>query len=723
MTNISECFRPYFTDPKYSISKFLVDPRRYRIDISTEFSKANIGIFRAALASNKFSGRFKGRTNIGTLKTFRIDVYDTTSVSTAPIETVHLAWEELEFTTDHKMLDEYLEESLEAINEARTQTAVIATKEELNLKGKKATSSVVDITLPSIIGKYSNADKEWFKWFVKDSSGNVYLYTKNKKCIMVPILEGAVAKVKQDSEFWSIFWKNYRDEVNSMLKTVESVFWNLHTGEANAADKNAVRETPVISEDGDFSALQKIHEVVPKLIMSRLGAKYTYIETEESSILKSIVAVIRETSSGSFKVTSEENIQAALSTIIPLIDTSELETVERYLDNPYGVAIHRIQAAKFKSNLPSKLDDVSKMPPMWDKFFENRLGDQKFSSLYRIAKWITGVVDAGNYSRKILVIAGHGMDGKSLFINTIRKGFNNLGGEGFAREMPSDAVTIENNTQNGLLDCMDARLITSSDIHKVTEFINSQTIKNITGGDVVTAQVKYRNPVSKSMAGTKIAVCTNYVTYMSDTFVESRVSPVCFFHIRKPGEPDWDQHKVSAMMVEEFNDFVRWCFEFAYAVECERNIPHEGDQPLWCDGTFESVRDMWNAIGSSNEEDGMFRYRMADANAEILEEDIEGYIDDIFYKTSSKIDDSVKVCDVRAVIGNVLNIKFRDAGADKRWNLVSRIIQKHFEVDPPKVSHGIRRFFGIGFKKGVEGLNKKSSRPSNDVVIDTGMPC
>lgn len=723
MTNISECFKPYFTDPKYSISKFLVDPHRYRIDVSTEFSKANIGIFRAALASNKFSGRFKGRTNIGTLKTFRIDVYDTTSVSKAPIETVHLAWEELEFTTDHKLLDEYLEESLEAINEARTQTAVIATKEELNLKGKKASSSVVDITLPSIIGKYSNADKEWFKWFVKDTSGNVYLYTKNKKCIMVPILEGAVAKVKQDSEFWSIFWKNYRDEVNSMLKTVESVFWNLHTGEANAADKNAVRESPVISEDGDFSALQKIHEVVPKLIMSRLGAKYTYIETEETSILKSIVAVIRETSSGTFKVTSEENIQAALSTIIPLIDTSELETVERYLDNPYGVAIHRIQSAKFKSNLPSKLSDVVNMPPMWDKFFETRLGDQKFSSLYRIAKWITGVVDAGNYSRKILVIAGHGMDGKSLFINTIRKGFNNLGGEGFAKEMPSDAVTIENNTQNGLLNCMDARLITSSDIHKVTEFVNSQTIKNITGGDVVTAQVKYRNPVSKSMAGTKIVVCTNYVTYMSDTFVESRVSPVCFFHIRKPGEPDWDQHKVSAKMVEEFNDFVRWSFEFAYAVECERNIPHEGDQPLWCDGTFESVRDMWNSIGSTDGEDGMFRYRMADANAEILEEDIECYIDDIFYKTSSTVDDSVKVGDVRSVIGNFLNIKFRDSGADKRWNLVSRIIQKHFEVDPPKKSNGIRRFFGIGFKKGVDGLNKKSSRPSNNEVIDTGMPC
>lgn len=723
MTNIYECFKPYFTDPKLPIAKFTVDPKRYRIEVTNEFSKANVGIFKSALASNKFSGRFKNRSNIGTLKSFAINVFDTTSVSSKPIETIHLSWEDMEYSTDHTLLDEYLSETSESITTARSQTAIIATKEELNLKGKKASSSVVDITLPSVIGKYSEADKAWFKWFVKDDSGNMYLYTKTKTCIMVPILEGAVAKVKQDAEFWSIFWKNYRDEVNTMLKAVETVFWNLHTGEANAANQDNVRETPVITEDGDFSALQKIHEVVPKLIMSRLGAKYTYIDTDDASILKSIVAVIRETSSGSFKVTSEENIQAALSTIIPLIDTSELETVQRYSDSPYGFAIHRIQAAKFKADLPTQIEDVRPLPPMWDKFFENRLGDQKFSSLYRIAKWITGVVDAGNYSRKILVIAGHGMDGKSLFINTIRKGFNNLGGEGFAREMPSDAVTIENNTQNGLLDCMDARLITSSDIHKVTEFVNSQTIKNITGGDVVTAQVKYRNPVSKSMAGTKIVVCTNYVTYMSDTFVESRVSPVCFFHIRKPGEPDWDQHKISALMVEEFNDFVRWSFEFAYAVECERGIPHDGDQPLWCDGTFESVRDMWNSIGSSDGEDGMFRYRMADANSEILEEDIEGYIDDIFYKTSSKIDDSVKVCDVRTAVGNFLNIKFRDAGADKRWNLVSRIIQKHFEIDPPKKSNGIRRFFGIGFKKGVEGLNKKSSRPSNDVVIDTGMPC
>lgn len=723
MTSIYECFRPYFDNQSHPISKFLVDPKRYRIEITNEFSKANVGIFRAALASNKFSGRFKGRSNIGTLRAFAINVIDTTSVSSKPVDFVHLSWEDMELATNHELLAEYLSETKEDITKSRSQAGIIDSKEELNLKGKKASSSVVDITLPSIIGKYSSADKAWFKWFVKDSSGNVYLYTKSKSCIMVPILEGAVAKVKQDADFWSIFWKNYRDEINIMLKAVETVFWNLHTGEANAANKDTVRESPIITEDGDFSALQKIHEVVPKLIMSRLGAKYTYIDLDDTSILKSIVAVIRETSSGSFKVTSEENIQAALSTIIPLIDTSELETVQRYADSPYGVAIHRIQSAKFKADLPSKIDDVRPLPPMWDKFFENRLGDQKFSSMYRIAKWITGVVDAGNYSRKILVIAGHGMDGKSLFINTLKKGFNKLGGEGFAREMPSDAVTIENNTQNGLLDCMDARLITSSDIHKVTEFINSQTIKNITGGDVVTAQVKYRNPVSKSMQGTKIAICTNYVTYMSDTFVESRVSPVCFFHIRKPGEPDWDQHKVSAKMVEEFNDFVRWSFEFAYAVECERNIPHEGDQPIWCDGKFETVRDMWNAIGSSNDEDGMFRYRMSDANAEILEEDIECFIDDIFYKGPTSFGDYVKVGDVRKVIGNVLNIKFRDAGADKRWNLVSRIIQKHFEIDPPKKSNGIRKFFGIGFKKGVDILNKKSVRPNSGDDVDTGMPC
>lgn len=726
-TNISlvEIFNPGLTSNP-EIAPFLELKDRFDFEITLIPYKRDIPKLLKLLEKNKWTGKssamFPNVRNVGDIKLANIKITDTglpLAVRDKSASIFSVNWADTPNATDVTKLKAYLESTLEEIEVERQTKSAIASKEELELKGEVGVeTSTTDLTLPIELGTYSEADKAFFKWFCKDENGNKYLRSKDgKDAILIPIEEGSNPQVSLgNTNFWTFFFKNYRDDIIVISRKVSKLLWDLATKSSEAADKDDLRSDPIVTEDGDFSALQAIHAFCPKAIMSRLGATYTYKyihdKTDNGSsrrILNEIHTVVKKSAFGSFKKADETLWAEALAGIIPRLDDSEFETIERYRDDSYGLAIHRINAEMFKADLPQTISEVQMMPNTWKKFFEKRLGDQKFSSLYRIAKWMVGVVDANNFSRKILVIAGHGCDGKSLFLNTIRKGFNQLGGKGFAVELNSDAVTVDNNTQNGLLECMDARVITSSDIRKVTEFINADTIKNITGGDIVTTNVKYRNPVSKNMRGTKMIVCTNYMTYLSDSFVETRVSPICFFHVREAGEADWDPIEMQNLLLGEFSEFIRWCFEFAYAVECERNIPHNGDQPLWSDGVTDgSPRSQWEAVGCTSRDSGMFKYRTADANAEILEEDIRGYIDDLFFKSN---DEKVKVCVVRTLVGNSLGIKFRDVGADKRWNLVSKIIQDHFGIEAPVKSNGIRIFKGIGAKDVPNSdMNRVSAR-------------
>jgi hypothetical protein len=701
------------------------DQNRFDITIKTEANPKTLIYLKSLLAKHKFSGNSTKHGKIADIKLITIKVFDRTLPENSDaVKTLEIKWGDVETSLDISKLDKFLDEEADRINTDRNIRGAIASKEEIRLKGGDSSETTVDLTLPSELGKHSKADLQLFKWFAKDNSGNRYLRCKNGDLILIPMADGAAKEVRIEPEFWSAFWKSYRNEINEMCKVVRSKLWALYNEESSEASASGLREAPVVDAEGNFSAKQIIHEEIPKYIMGRLGARYSFQvfhhQTESVSVLKDISPVVRTSSSSAFRIPSEENWEYALSTVIPLIDDSELETISQYRDDSYGLALHRLQKAIWDKNLPEKVSEVSKLPPMWSKFFATRLGDQKFSSLYRLAKWIVGVVDAENRSRKILVLSGHGKDGKSLFLRALKHGFNKLGGRNFAVELPSDCVTEENNTQNGLLECMDARVLISSDVDKVTEYITSKTIKNITGNDTVTAQVKYRSAVKKDMTGTKIAVCTNSVTYLSDTWVSSRVSPVCFHLVRGPGEADWDEYEVTKQLVEEFSDFIGWCFQFAHAVECERGIPHNGDQPIWSDGVDpDDVRETWAVIGRFGSEDGMFRYRMSDANSDILQEDILCKIDDLFFVNK---DDSIPVGKVREILSNAIGIKFRDAGADKRWNLVKRLIKEHFNLEDGdfKVSHGIRKIFGIGIKDSP--MDQRSSRRSSVAAMSTQLP-
>lgn len=715
---ISSILAPYI---ERNLQDFIGN-NRFTINCTFKAPKNKIAILTKSVKSHKFTGKSKG-TDLANIEVFRIDVIDNTlPTSCRLIQSAVLKWGDAEQNFDLEALQAALESENVELAQERSVHSATASKEEIILRGGVSTSETVDLTLSSELGKYSKADIDFFKWFVQDSSGNRYLRCKDGELVLIPLVDGANAEIKTDPGFWSKFWKSYRSEINAMCSIVRTKLWEAHNDEAAAASANGLRENPVISASGEFSIKQTIHEFVPKAIMARMGARYSYesVEKEGESIkfLKDISPVVRHDIRGSFMIPSEEAWQDALSTAIPNLDSSELERVVSYADNAYGCAIHRIQTAAWKTNLPEKVSDVFMMPPMWKTFFETRLGDQKFASLYRIAKWLVGVCDASNHSRKVLVLSGHGKDGKSLFMRALRNGFNKLGGDGFVCELNSNVVTEKNNTQNGLLECMDARVITSSDVVRVTEFITSETIKNITGGDIVSAQVKYRSAVQKDMSGTKIIVTTNSVTYLSDTFVETRVSPVCFHLVRQPGEADWDDREVCGKLVDEFADFLHWCHQFAYAVECERSIPHHGDQPIWSDGVDpEDVRETWSVIGQFGNDDGMFRYRQSDANSEIEEEDMTSEIQELFYADENS---SLTVSVVRKVISAATGMRFQGAGSAMRWKIVVKALQESFNVEKPRHSHGVHKIFGIAVKNNQQSGPGKSRRGAS--AVSTQLP-
>lgn len=722
MTDLKEVLKPYFEMHDDKFGKYMAEPNRYEIRIECTIFKKSIGIFKSALAKLKFSGRTGSIKNIGTQTVFKIDVYDRTSASSNSIETSDIAWEYMQKSADLELLDKYLEDISDTLKTERSVASILASKEELLLKGKIAEATTSDLTLPATIGKYSQVDKEFFKWFAVDNSGNKYLYCKDNSVVRIPIIgeSGASERVRAgDTKFWTTLWRNYGEELMAMIKNAEKVLWELYTKETQSVEQNEIRTAPIISEDGDISAKQKVHEVLPKFIMNRACARFTRVseDKDEGSYLVSINVFVREsTKSGTWLTPSEENLFGTLSSVIPILDESELQCVARYADNPYGAAIHRIQTAMWKQNLPEKISEVGHLPPTWSKFFETRLGNQKFSMMYRIAKWLVGTTDAKDFSRKVLVISGHGSDGKSLFQNAVMAGLNKLSNTNMCSVLPAEAVTIEGNTQNGLADCLDARAIMVSDVTRVTDFLKSDVIKAITGGDVITCNIKYCAPIKKDMSGTKIMLCTNAKTYLSDTFVDSRVSPV-YFERHDNGEGDWNPREIKAQLVDEFADFMKWCHRYAYAVECERGIPHDGDQPIWSDGIDkENIKDAWEVIGTENGGDSMFVYRRLDEESEGEEADLWDVCEDLFEPAK---DNKVRYKEVIPVLKAYCKEKdIRTFNFDKQKYKVMllKVLQRKFDNVDKFISHGQRGFIGIKLKEDVG----ESSRGKHYKRIDSG---
>jgi hypothetical protein len=695
------------------------NPERFSILVTVAYRRNQVPTLIKCIKQHKFSGTVNKYKNIGDLELWKVTVYDTTLPGNAKgkaIEGLNITVGMIEKLIDLAAFKDDLEEiqkssEVEQLRRSVTETTAERTfSNTLSDESVKSLSVNIALALPATEGTYSEADKAFFSWFARDANNNIYMRVNENRLILVPMKESDEPQIRDFPEFWASFWKTYRRKIIEVNDQVIAYAWTLKDS-IEDADLDESRLRMKVDPNKKRSIITMIHQFIPKSWMNRLCLTLNIDQVDQYDDEGKKIGMTKFFKgfnlgfypkgivTGNPQPPTEENWQRMLASAIPKIEINEMEVVHSFSDQPGVCAIHRIQTGVWKADMPEKISQVEHLPPTWSMFFESRLGSQKFSMLYRIAKWIVGVVDANDFSRKVLVVSGHGADGKSLFQSAVMAGFNKLSDSEFCAVLPAESVTIEGNTQNGLGDCLDARVLMVSDVAKVTEFLKNDIIKGITGGDVITCNIKYQNPVKKCMAGTKIMLCTNCKTYMADTFVDGRVSPV-YFERHDTAGGDWNPQEIKAKLVEEFADFVGWCHHFAYAVECERGIPHAGDQRIWSDHVdITDVRACWEIIGTDNGGDSMFIYRRSDEESEGEEADLGDLCDDVFESApDNKL--AYKECiPVLKILCEERRIRAFNFDKQKYKVMLTKVLQRKFEGVNKFSSNGIRGLIGVRLKK------------------------
>lgn len=703
---------------------------RYRIDVSYIFKKTDIDNIAIGLKKHKFSGKVGTNADIGKLSICKVCIYDKTAqgdMANKPVDTFTLEFGDLQVYLDLTVFETYITERLNERDTDRVNRSATSNAAELKFKANREqnTTSNREVVSTAVVfseGTYSQADKKFFKWWARDDSGNIYMKTKDG-LVMCPIREGEDKIIKLDAEFWGMFWKMHRTDIIGIYNKVIAYCWDLRYKLDDAEVSEALLRRK-IEESKEKSFIVMLHQWLPKSWMNRMAVimnstttrytdgKETHTDTRFEGFELGFFPSGMVTANP--QPCTEENWEKMLASAVPRIELAEFELAQRFTNDPATLAIHRIQIGQWVRDSKTPQD----LPKTWKMFLEGRLGDNLNSQLYRIAKWICSCLDATNFSRKVLVISGHGADGKSLFQSVLQDGFNRFAKNNtFARILPA-AATEPNNTQNGLLECMDSRVLMTPDVTKVTDFLKSEVVKNITGCDSVTTQVKYRNPVTKNMSGTKLLVTTNAVTYLSDVYVDSRVSPIYFN--RKDTSSDWDVMEIKKKLLDEFSEFVSWCFYFSYAKDAELGISHHVDPQVWSEtasDTPDDVRAQWEALGSDDEP--RFRYRKMDADAEVIAEDYEYILRHVLkeghgFRCSNS--------EIRAAIANwarinMPSIKIGESGKDRSWKIIVKAIKTLFPSASNYVSHGVRGWTGIAVTT-PEEAPKKSIRNE----LETTMP-
>jgi len=415
-----------------------------------------------------------------------------------------------------------------------------------NNQGKRV-EDYGDLSLPIGSSKYNATDRKFFDWFRKDSSGNIYLVTKDNDYMLIPYLDGKYKSIAQDSEFWTTFWKTHHSEFARYEELLTDIAWECFDKEI---------ETNVM--------IEKIHEVIPKKIMDciKLCSIRETVEDDDGQhdIQKSFNLTLKNTLTGIIEkgaTPSEVAWENILSYSLAKFDMSELKMIKNFSNSHEG--LYNIDISQFQKPL-------YEMPKSWAEFFSTKFTYQKLEQQYRLAKFVVSILDEKNVSRQALVLAGRGNDGKTLFTQILAESLNNMSHKKDCASFAEANVFNPGEGSHGLDKCMMSRLICVPDCNKVSELIETDTFKKITGGDTISCDVKYKTAMIRNMLGTKIIMTTNNPVYIADEYSKSRIIPL-YFSQRDKSIPDMDLLTLKSNLNNELVDFYRWCFTYSKAMD------------------------------------------------------------------------------------------------------------------------------------------------------------
>lgn len=486
---------------------------------------------------------------------------------------------------DLTMINKHIDQNLEI-------DALMNTKTEAMIRDTGASSSeyFYSLSVPYINNMYLKSDKDFFKWFAKDESGNIY-FLDNYTAHRIDYADNAVKKAA--GNFNEMLHKLHGEDIKNWFRTI------LHLSKAVSNDSVEIdtdnyRGRSPLHNDKDISYIDILHSEIPKSVLNKLFIKITtttYKEDNKPATRVTDIGIRRSPSSERGVDPTDENVAEMFAEIVPNLERDEFITLKRFSNDSSIPAIF---------SCPFPAYDKAKLPKVWQEYLKHRFTVDTAAQVYRVAKFLTSVIDATNESRQALCLAGVGNDGKSFFCNVVCSGFNNLIGcstqkSKFAMDASVDMFEA-GKTQIGLADRMDARLLYVPDVGKIKDFLNTDIFKAITGNDPVTADIKYRASVSKKMTGTKFMLATNNKIYIDQAYIETRIIPLYFSPLTNQEQAE-DSRKLKEALIESFNDFLAWCVRYAKDTDEKRGwMNTEATEIFSSDKPDAPIQEVWERL-------------------------------------------------------------------------------------------------------------------------------
>ena len=198
---------------------------------------------------------------------------------------------------------------------------------------------------------------------------------------------------------------------------------------------------------------------------------------------------------------------------------------------------------------PKPVDwENAELPQTWKKYFEGK-GSNRM--LDRVFYYIGMCIDSDNTAQQVLLISDDGKTGKGDLVRAL------------TAILPKGMITAVSNASIN-----EARFtVTSNKLYKAhiivnTEYdgkcLNSTLMKQITGGDEVTAEIKNGASIVWNTLGTKLIFTSNERSYLNDHAIRRRVIPVSF-------KQQYDEEKSTPefmkALISEGPEFLKYCWK------------------------------------------------------------------------------------------------------------------------------------------------------------------
>lgn len=461
-----------------------------------------------------------------------IEKYDVSNNARINVESVNSVSFAMYFNAG--TYEELLADLLDVLNDVENAyTSAILTESTITDKLEKwteYTSQTIQFnTRSNSLGGYTELDKKYiFDNVVTDEYGNKF-FKLDDKYYNLKFKEDSTM-VLQDPEFCKLWWDSMKDTMREWDKKIIKVL-NKRNGVDNLEN-------------------ELLKQGVPKFYLEMVSAEVVYrlevVGKKKEKILDHVRVVLNNGNSPSQTCYQTQNI---ISVVSRNLFTSVCKDKTRKLEsfsNTMGEGIVFINRP-----LPVERKNEPKLPVAWFNFLDGKF-TQKID-YFKLAYFVTSVLDCDNYGRQALVLSGEGTDGKGVMLEAL---LNIVGQEVSVAMQYAD---FTDNDRFGINKAFMRKFATLTDCRYVGKLFGCDKFKQITGGDKLTLEAKFQNPITWANKGFKIAIATNNQYSISDEYSASRLIPIAVKKNYVIDKPKWKL--IDELMLEK-EQFVQWAYDY-----------------------------------------------------------------------------------------------------------------------------------------------------------------